>query len=47
MSALEVAGVSEGGTDEIPGSLISSIHSHWRSDSKAKDQLGMLSVDSF
>ncbi len=52
MSALEIVGLSEGGTDEIPGSLISSIHSHWRSDrirhaqgSTGKNQSGMLSLD--
>lgn len=28
LSALEVVGLSEGGTDEIPGSLSSFIHSH-------------------
>lgn len=47
-----VGGLSKGGMDEIPGSLNSSIHSHWRSDcirhaqaSQGKDQLGMLSAD--
>lgn len=52
MFDLEVGGLWEGGTDEIPGSLISSIHSHWRSDcirhahgSQGEDQLGMLSAD--
>lgn len=29
---LEVVGLAESGTDEIPGILNSSIHSHWRSD---------------
>lgn len=51
MFDLEVGGLSEGGTDEIPGILISSIHSHWGSDwirhahgSQGKDRLGMLSA---